>query len=465
MQRGARHIAPNWGDELTGHGARSTEGGSTAARLWFTLLLASITLEGLGRRFVPDIPAVAWYFAKDAVLVVGLAFLGLGRPELAQARWLYRGFGVFLALAFVTTVLQIANPQQTSLALAAIGFKAYWLWWLAPVVVARALRAPADREFAIRLLAVVAIGIAVLAAAQFQLPGDARINQYAWNTEEMGIATVSQTGRVRVISTFSYMTGFTNFTVIALPLILSLGLGEGRGWGKWLCLVAAGAIAVTIPMSGARTPVVLSVITVGIVFWVTGLLRTRAGRAIGIAAVVVAIAGWLGSRDAVEGVRSRFEDSQETEGRFVDGLQLFPPVAIAVNDHPVLGIGTGMQQNARVLMRVNPVWNSEGEPGRYLIELGTLGYLLVWLARLGLAVALVRASRWARSAGRLSMAGLALAFVPLTFLGNLTFDHIWQALYFAGLGLILRDLVAVLPWPGAEIENHRGPSVPGIRAT
>jgi hypothetical protein len=421
-------------------------------------------LEGLGRRFVPDVPSVVWYFAKDAVLIIGLAFLGLGRPELSRAGWLYRGFGVFLALAFVTTVLQVANPEQTSPALGAIGFKAYWLWWLAPVVVARALRAPEDREFAIRLLAVATIGIAVFAAVQFQLPGDASINQYAWNADEMGIAGVQQTGRVRVISTFSYVTGFTDFIVISLPLILSLGLGEGRGWGKWLCLVAAGAIATSIPMSGSRSPVVLSVITVVVVLWVTGFLRTRAGRAVAVAAAVVAIGGWLGSRDAVEGVRSRFTGG-DTEGRFVEALQLLPPVAIAMTDHPVLGIGTGMQQNARLPMGVNPVWNSEGETGRYLVELGTLGYLLVWLARLGLAVALVRASRLARSAGRLPLAGLALAFVPLTFLGNLTFDHVWQALFFIGVGLILRDLIEVVPGRGGATEHRHGQSAVAIRST
>ena len=125
--------------------------GSVQFRIWFTLLLASITLEGLGRRFLPGIPSLAFYFAKDVVLVAGLLLVGLGRAEVQQARSLITGFTSILILAFSVTVLQLANPAQTSAVLGAIGLKAYWLWWLAPLIVARALAAPGDLEFAISL--------------------------------------------------------------------------------------------------------------------------------------------------------------------------------------------------------------------------------------------------------------------------------------------------------------------------
>ena len=99
-------------------------------------------------------------------------------------------------------------------------------------------------------------------------------------------------------------------------------------------------------------------------------------------------------------------------------------------------------------MGVSTAWDSEGEAGRYLIELGTLGYILFWMTRLGLAVALVRASTLAKSAGNLSLGGLALAFAILPFLGgNLTFDHVYQALYSVGVGLILRDLIMAASAP------------------
>ena len=41
-------------------------------------------------------------------------------------------------------------------------------------------------------------------------------------------------------------------------------------------------------------------------------------------------------------------------------------------------------------------------------------------------------------------AGAALSYAVLTMFGNLTFDNVWQALYFLGCGFILSEVVSVL---------------------
>ena len=38
---------------------------------WFASLMACICLEGLGRRYLPQIPLIAFYFLKDVVLLIG----------------------------------------------------------------------------------------------------------------------------------------------------------------------------------------------------------------------------------------------------------------------------------------------------------------------------------------------------------------------------------------------------------
>jgi hypothetical protein len=47
---------------------------------------------------------------------------------------------VIWLLAFVWTVLELFNPEHVSTTLAVVGFRAYWLWWLAPLLVAHVLR-------------------------------------------------------------------------------------------------------------------------------------------------------------------------------------------------------------------------------------------------------------------------------------------------------------------------------------
>ena len=116
-----------------------------------------------------------------------------------------------------------------------------------------------------------------------------------------------------------------------------------------------------------------------------------------------------------------------------------------------LGIGTGMQLNSRVAFGIPPgPWDIEQEVARYLVELGPVGYLAVWGARLGLVVALLRASWRFRRAKMGGFAGLALAYALLTFQANMLIDHVWQALEFIGIGMMLRAAAAITDDPVAD---------------
>jgi hypothetical protein len=214
-------------------------------------------------------------------------------------------------------------------------------------------------------------------------------------------------------------------------------------------------------MSGARSPAIMVGLSALAIFWSTGALASRRGWVVMAASVVFASLPMVLTPEAVEGVRSRFEYS-DTSGRFNEALQLLPPYAILENQYPLFGLGTGMQQNLRFPLGIRTPWVSEGEMGRYLIELGALGYLLMWTLRLGLMVALVRAARILRRGRRRSLAGLCYALVGLTAVGNLVFDHVWQALYFTSLGLILH---AVAPlWQQERTSRRRGPAAATARS-
>ena len=132
-----------------------------------------------------------------------------------------------------------------------------------------------------------------------------------------------------------------------------------------------------------------------------------------------------------------------------------------------MGIGTGMQQNARVSMHIETPWNIETEDNRYLVELGPVGFLLVWLAKLGLMVALFRGYKMLKKAGRRGSAASSARVRRRTMFGNLTFDHNWQALYFMGCGFVLAEVVSVraaataMP---AVVEASRPVAVPSTGA-
>jgi hypothetical protein len=353
-------------------------------------------------------------------------------------------------VAFAWTLLELLNPEQGSFPLGLIGLRAYWLWWLAPPIIATILSNEKNKRKAILVLLFMAAVVSILAALQFASPPDSPLNLYSVvDGEEVSAAqggVVYQTGRARVSSVFSYISGFVDFTLLVPALLLSIGLDTHDPKLRKYVFIVTSMTAMVVPMSGSRGSVVMGGGVLLLTVWVAGLFFTRVGRRVVAGGIVGAIVAVVVFPDAFIGVQSRFEDTQETSSRFmIAAAGVLPPAALATFDYPALGIGTGMMQNARLSMRVDTHgWDAEGETERYLVELGPFGFLLIWTAKLGLTVALVRGYSILKRAGRRGAAAGALSYGLLALVGNLAHDHIYQALYFTGCGFILAEVVSVV---------------------
>jgi hypothetical protein len=418
------------------------------ATVWFIVLVSAICLEGLGRKYLPGVPAAAFYFFKDVVLLFGYFRFRPTAVVRRTVKYLYRGFGAALIFGIIWTIVEMFNPESQSTALALVGLRAYWVWWLAPPVIACALQGNKSKDRAIYALSVMGIGISILAAVQFASPADSNVNLYSVQDGEevyaADMATVASTGRARVSATFTFVSGFVGFTLTIPALLLALGLDSKNSRVRWAALIATLATCASVPMSGSRGAVVLGMGVIFITMWSAGLFFTRMGRRVLVGSVIAAILSVVVFPDAMFGVQSRFENSEETTDRFKEMATIFPPVALATYNYPFLGIGTGMEQNSKGSFHVSTNWDEESELGRYLVELGPIGFICMWTAKLGLVVGLLRGYSILKRAGRRGSASAALSYAALTMIGNLTFDHNWQALYFMGCGFILADVVAVV---------------------
>jgi hypothetical protein len=409
--------------------------------------MAAICFEGLGRKYLPQVPSIAFYVAKDIVLLAGFAHFrqaAIVRRTLAR---LHRGFGVIMVAGLAWTFFQIFNPEHQSITLAILGMRSYWLWWLAPAVVATVLRHRNEKKRAIYVLGLMTLVIAAFAAVQFVSPADSAVNLYSvvdgqeQHAADSGI--VFTTGRARVSSTFSFLSGFQDFSLLVPALLLSLGLEATDARLRKVALFGTLAAATVVPMSGSRAAIVLGAAVLLLTTWSAGLFFTVAGRRIMIGAIAGVVLATVAFPDAILGVQHRF-DSDETTERISQTATVLPPVALATLDYPMFGIGTGMQQNARFSLKVSSGWESELEAHRYLVELGPVGFLLMWITRLGVVVALLRAYRILQRVGKKATAGAALSYAAMAFFGSLTFDHIWQSLFFVGCGFILAETVSAV---------------------
>lgn len=426
---------------------------------WFALFFCSICFEGLGRKYLSVIPGEAFYFLKDALLIYGLVSFRMDPRIMKVIRIMYRPFGAAVALALMVSIVQVFNTGiRASFLLGVLGLRAYWLWCVAVPVVANVLLSPYVRRRGIFVLAFVSTVVAMFAVIQFGSPSTSATNTYAIHAgQEVAAYEVGSTGRARVSSTFTFITGFTDFVVLIPALLLSVGLGETDRRTRLIATTAAMLSSASLPMSGSRAPFVVGLFLLAMVAREAGFLFTRVGRRVIVVGAVAIFAVIYIFPDSLQGVMDRF-DSEDTDSRFSSIYTVLPPVAMATIDYPPLGTGTGMQQNFRNLFGVDyGEYESELEVGRYLIELGAPGYLFVWITRVGLMVAFLRAAKLFRKANRRAAAGAATAYAILTFYGNLTFDHIWQSLYFTGSGFILQELVTV--WPILYPNRSRGVTV------
>ena len=430
------------GVELTRQASALTPARQTFRSIWFSLLLGAICFEGLGRRYLPGIPSGVFYFSKDLILLVGLLRFRINRDVAKTCAALYGRFLPFLKLAIFWTFAELINPDQRSLLLGLLGLRAYWFWWLAPLVVASVLLDPVVRRKMIILQAAVTMVVAGLAILQFGAPVNDPLNTYSVVDGQESLAfAVETTGRARVSSTFSFISGFADFAVLVPVLLLSIGLGEKDRKARLASLIAVLLAAAALPMSGSRGPFLTSLALCSIVVWRAGLIFTRVGRRVVLLAVAAGFTTVYAFPEALQGVFDRLE-GEDTPDRAAEFLTVLPPVALMRYGSTPLGIGTGMMQNYRqqlgVQDEVEPV---EAELARYMVELGSAGFLLVWAAKLGLAVALWRASKVLKKARRPAASACAAVYALLGIYGNLVFDHIYSALFFVGVGFILQEVV------------------------
>jgi hypothetical protein len=413
---------------------------------WFLALVSAICFEGLGRKYLPQIPAVVFYFIKDVVLLFGYVRF---RPPAYVGRvaaLLYGGFKIVWLIGFAWTLLEMFNPEHGSFLLALIGLRAYWLWWAAPPIIAFVLQDEKQKGRAIYVLVGTAVIVSSFAALQFVSPGSSALNIYSVvDGEEVQQMLVSSTGRGRVSSTFSFLTGFSDFTILIPTLLLCLGLDVQDPRLRKYAFIATSMTAAVVPMSGSRASVLIGGGVLAMAAWSAGLFFTRVGRRVLIGGAAAALLAVVAFPDAFIGVQSRFENQEENQERYVSALaSVLPPVALATFEYPVLGLGTGMLQNARQSLGVLAKIDVEVEVGRYLVELGPVGFILIWTTKFGLIIALLRAYRFLKAAGRRGAATAALSYAALTMIGNLVFDHIWQALFFLGCGFILGEVLSVV---------------------
>jgi hypothetical protein len=369
-----------------------------SARRWkdaVRVALVLVILEGAIRKWLVPGAQDLFYFAKD-VFLLG-AYAGFFRsPE----RRRYRPpaapvlYGLLVAGAFLG-LLQIFNPNLPNLLVGILGFKAYFFY--VPLIFLLPTMFRTDQELMVQIhrYLLLAIPVGLLAVAQFFSPPGSVLNTYARpDADAAGIATFGSSTYVRVTATFSFISGYTSYLLATVILLLTwMAIGRWRLRGHLVMYVALGLTLLGLLMTGSRGPVLLLILLFPLYWWL-GVLREQGGGGtfgrllLGLSLVTVVLV-WLGE-DAIGAFYGRALGIEDVPSRLTMPFQA--PFRMIGEAGPFgFGIGSTHQTAAAVTPGIPPyAWLRglmiEVESGRIMLELGAIGFAIIYLIRIYLAL-------------------------------------------------------------------------------
>jgi hypothetical protein len=254
-----------------------------------------------------------------------------------------------------------------------------------------------------KALLVVCVPMTMLIALQYSLPQNHFLNVAPGGAEGGGFA--GALGKYRPPGTFSFTNGVSIFYPLAAGAFAAWITAIPAKSGKWIW-VSAAALILALPISISRAMLFYYVIVVAFTV-VAAALSGRAVRNFLIGSTLLAVVFFGVSRlalfrDAREAFDARWQMATEIEGgedgvagvlahrvggAFLDGLQMIPEVPLTG-----AGIGLGTNVGAKLTTGERSFLIAEGEWGSVIGELGPVLGVILLMARLGLALVMVRSA-------------------------------------------------------------------------
>ncbi len=224
----------------------------------------------------------------------------------------------------------------------------------------------------------------LLGIVQFFSPVNSRINQYV--IQSMHVATTGDFPRVT--STFSYITGYSTYlSLLVLILIYMLGV---RGLGKKYTVLFTALIPLVIInmfMTGSRGPLFITIVSIALYFFFAGSTGAFFVKKIMPKFLMAALVALLIvpntsiGRKAFAGFMERGSYTDDIKPRIID---TFTPFKF-LKEAGLIGYGIGSTYQGAKVFGID--WGDmprdfEEEPERIVLEIGLVGYVLVFGLRI-----------------------------------------------------------------------------------
>ncbi len=363
----------------------------------------------------------------------------------------------FLTLMVLWGFASIFNPRSPDIRVGVLGFIIHFYFLPLAFVVPQLFRSHKELVRFLKGYALFSFPILILGVVQFLSPANSFLNKYVSETTD-----IAMVGKYpRITGTFSYISGYgayLNAMVVILTYLISI-----KNLSFFWRFVYSALIPLSIVnlfMTGSRGSLGVSLFTMVMFFFVASKLGVRfILRIIPRLAIVLILAfGFLtvssGAKTAYNAFKVRAEEGRDVSARLLD---TFTPFKFLDTAGLIgWGIGTTYQGAARFASQWGGMTRDfEEEPERVLLELGLIGYFLIFFCRLLLIFEFWRLFNRLRHVDFKLLALSSLLFqVQFLQLTSLIFNHTSSVFYwfFVGFLFLLPRLDIIHERP--EKENH-----------
>ncbi len=425
-----------------------------AVRFWrvsFFLAIVWLITGGALRKWVFPGYEKVFFFAPYIILsAVYLRFIG---QRVISEKTIIGHTGINLIISFFLLwgVFEAFNPNLPEFVVGIIGLVIYF-YFVPLLFITRYIFK--DRQSILRFFkafAVSAVPLLLLSIMQYFSPPDSPINTYV-RTTESSIATAGQF--VRVTSTFSYISGYTQYLEVLIMVIAYLL--TIKGLSKRFVLFLYGLLPFTLVslfMTGSRGPVAFSIIFI-LVYLTLVFTRNQGRRKRNVMHLIsallvgiVLISSTFIGKESYSSFSERASESSDIIPRII--LTYTAPFRF-FDKAGIVGFGIGSTyQGVQEQFGVGSMWRKMGigfeeEPGRIMLELGLIGFIMAYYIRF----AIVRRF-WilSKKTNRIDLKNLAIAVFIFLFpffigINVLAFNQIANFFYwfFSGFLLAISDI-------------------------
>lgn len=374
---------------------------------WIKLVLYLVVFDGVARKWMFPGQHQYIYFVKDLAIMVAYCKYGCSTKLPGKPRGFYLGTLNVLLITFTCYLLiQLANPNLGSPVIGFLGLKVYLLY--VPLIhTSRQLFIDVhDLKKFWTYFALIPIPLVILALVQSQSPKNSYINRYTGGLDaEQHIVGLADS--VRVAATFSYISGYQTYLPIAAGFVLPLLILNKTIRSSILIYAALGSAVLGALMTGSRGAIIgIAGIVIG---FICIRLVSNLSSVVRRLVVPLLVFGYIGASFTGVHLDRWMTRGKGSSGNIVSRVTsaLSDPIEV-YEDAGVFGYGPGSTHQAKGTIEGLLGFSAkpggklgfdqlETEPSRITYELGLVGFVLWYIIRILLVLALWRTYRFLKA--------------------------------------------------------------------